>query len=429
MKILMLTWEYPPRIVGGIARVVNDLSKRLIKDGHEVTVVTYREGDAPYYELDKGVKVYRVDNFMIRPNNFIDWVMQMNFNMVAKASEIIQKEGKFDVIHAHDWLVAYAAKTLKHSFNIPIISTIHATEAGRNSGIRDEQQKYINDSEWMLTYESTEVIVNSNYMKNELQRLFGLPFEKINVVPNGVNLLSFSGIDRDYEFRRRYAMDNEKIILFMGRLVYEKGVQHLIAAMPKILEHYHDAKLIIAGKGGMMNELKQEADALGLGAKVYFAGYMNGKDVQRMYKAADISVFPSTYEPFGIVALEAMLAERPVVVSDAGGLNEIVQHKENGMKCYCGNPNSIADSILELLFDQQLCANVVKKAKAKVRNEYNWNKIAQDTHFIYQKAICETMAEKQRKEMEQEKAQKIKKTKGNEISKLIPFSRKNQAYA
>lgn len=429
MKILMLTWEYPPRVVGGIARVVNDLSKRLIKDGHEVTVVTYREGNTPYYELDKGVKVYRVDNFMIKSNNFIDWVMQMNFNMVAKASEIMQKEGNFDVIHAHDWLVAYAAKTLKHSYNIPIVSTIHATEAGRNSGIRDEQQKYINDTEWMLTYESTEVIVNSNYMKGELQRLFGLPFEKINVVPNGVNLLSFSGIDRDYEFRRKYAMDNEKIILFMGRLVYEKGIQHLIAAMPKILSTYNDAKLIIAGKGGMLDELKAQADSLGLGAKVYFAGYMNGKDVQKLYKAADISVFPSTYEPFGIVALEAMLAERPVVVSDAGGLNEIVQHRENGMKCYSGNANSIADSILELLYDQQLCTNVVKKAKAKVKNEYNWNKIAQDTHFIYQKAICETMAEKQRKELEQEKADKIKKSKGNEISKLIPFNRKNQAYA
>jgi len=429
MKILMLTWEYPPRVVGGIARVVNDLSKRMKKDGHDVTVVTYREGNSPYYELDKGVKVYRVDNFMIKSNNFIDWVMQMNFNMVAKASEIIQKEGNFDVIHAHDWLVAYAAKTLKHAFNIPIVSTIHATEAGRNSGIRDEQQKYINDTEWMLTYESTEVIVNSNYMKGELQRLFGLPFEKINVVPNGVNLLSFSGIDRDYEFRRKYARDNEKIILFMGRLVYEKGVQHLISAMPKILNGYNDVKLVIAGKGGMMDELKAQAEALGLGPKVYFTGYMNGKDVQKLYKAADISVFPSTYEPFGIVALEAMLAERPVVVSDAGGLNEIVQHKENGMKCYMGNANSIADSILELLFDQQLCTNVVKKAKAKVKNEYNWNKIAQDTHFIYQKAICETMAERQRKQLEQEKADKIKKSKGNEISKLIPFNRKNQAYA
>ena len=428
MKILMLTWEYPPRVVGGLARVVNDLSKRLIKDGHDVTVITYREGNAPYYELDKGVKVHRVDNFMINANNFIDWIMQMNFNMIAKAGEIIQKEGKFDVIHTHDWLVAYAAKTLKGAYNIPIVSTIHATEAGRNSGIRDATQKYINDTEWMLTYESTEVIVNSNYMKGELQRLFGCPFEKINVVPNGVNLTNFAGIERDYDFRRRYAMDNEKIILFMGRLVYEKGVQHLIAAMPKILSKYHDAKLVIAGKGGMLNELRQQADALGLGQKVYFAGYLNGKDVARMYKAADISVFPSTYEPFGIVALEAMLAERPIVVSDIGGLNEIVQHRENGMKSYAGNPNSLADSIIELLYDPQLCANIVKKAKAKVRNEYNWNKIAQDTHFIYQKAICETMAEKERMQLEQEKVSKQKKTKGAEITNILKF-RKNQAYA
>ena len=430
MKILMLTWEYPPRIVGGIARVVHDLSKRLIKDGHEVTVITYKEGNVPYYEDDKGVKVYRVDNYMINPNNFIDWVMQLNFAMLAKANEIIANEGNFDVIHAHDWLVAYAAKTLKNSYNTPIVSTIHATEAGRNSGVHDETQRYINDTEWLLTYESTEVIVNSNYMKSEIQRLFGLPFEKINVVANGVNLTNYSGVERDYDFRRRYAMDNEKIILFMGRLVYEKGVQHLIAAMPKILEGYHDAKLIIAGKGGMIEELKAQANALGLGEKVYFAGYMNGKDVGKMYKAADISVFPSTYEPFGIVALEAMLAEIPIVVSDIGGLNEIVEHRETGMKSYAGNANSIADSILTLLYDKQLCANVVRKAKNKVRNEYNWNKIAQDTHFVYQKAICETMAERQRRQMEQEKALKAKKSKGleGEITNLLSF-KKRGAYA
>ena len=430
MKILMLTWEYPPRVVGGIARVVYDLSRTLLKDGHDVTVVTYRDGDAPYFEDDKGVKVYRVDNYMINPNNFIDWIMQLNFNLIAKANEIIAEQGKFDVIHAHDWLVAYAAKTLKNSYNTPIVATIHATEAGRNSGIHDETQRYINDTEWMLTYEATEVIVNSNYMKNELQRLFGLPYEKINVVPNGVNLNLFNGIERDYNFRRRFAMDNEKIILFMGRLVYEKGVQHLISAMPKILSGYHDSKLVICGKGGMLDELRAQVDAMGISNKVYFAGYMNGKDVQRMYKAADIAVFPSTYEPFGIVALEAMLSENPVVVSDVGGLNEIVQHKENGMKSYAGNPNSIADSILELLYDHKLCADITKRAKNKVRNEYNWNKIAQDTHFTYQKAICETMAEKQRKEMEQEKAKKTKKVnKGeNEITNLLNF-RKRQAYA
>ena len=430
MKILMLTWEYPPRIVGGIARVVHDLSHRLIKDGHEVTVVTYKEGNTPDFEDDKGVKVYRIGNYMINPNNFIDWIMQMNFNLVAKANEIIAKEGNFDVIHAHDWLVAYAAKTLKNSYGTPIVATIHATEAGRNSGIHDETQRYINDTEWMLTYEASEVIVNSNYMKNELQRLFGLPFEKINVVPNGVNLNLYSGIERDYEFRRQYAADNEKIILFVGRLVYEKGIQHLIAAMPKILEKHHDSKLVIAGKGGMIDELKAQVNAMGISNKVYFTGYLNSKQVVKMYKCADVAVFPSTYEPFGIVALEGMLSGTPVVVSDVGGLNEIVQHGENGMKSYAGNPNSLADSIISLLYDPALCMKVAKNAKAKVKAEYNWQKIAQDTHFAYQKAICETVAEKQAREIEQEKAQKAKKMKNpeKEITNLLNF-RKRNAYA
>ena len=209
---------------------------------------------------------------MIAPNKFIEWIMQLNFNMIAKAGEIIAEHGNFDVIHAHDLLTAYAGKTLKNAYSTPLVSTIHATEAGRNSGIQGEMQKYINDTEWMLTYESSEVIVNSNYMKNELQRLFGLPYEKINVVPNGVNLTLFNGIEKDYDFRRKYAMDNEKIILFMGRLVYEKGIQNLIAAMPKVLAHYNDAKLIVAGKGGMIDELRAQVNHLGLGNKVYFTG-------------------------------------------------------------------------------------------------------------------------------------------------------------
>ena len=430
MKILMLTWEYPPRIVGGIARVVHDLSKRLIKDGHEVTVITYRDGNVPEYENDKGVEVYRVDNYMIHPNNFIDWIMQLNFNMIAKATEVINKEGGFDVIHAHDWLVTYAAKSLKQSFNLPMVATIHATEAGRNSGIHDDTQRYINDTEWLLTYEATEVIVNSNYMKGHVQGLFGLPFDKISVIPNGINLNNFTGIDRDYDFRRRFAMDNEKIILYVGRLVYEKGVQHLISAMPKILENYHDSKLVIAGKGGMIDELKSQVDSMGLSNKVYFTGYLNQKEVQKMYKCADVAVFPSTYEPFGIVAIEAMLAGIPTVVSDIGGLNEIVEHGVNGMKSYTGNPNSIADSVLSLLFDPQLAMNVTKNAKNKVKDEFNWQKIAQDTHYIYELAISKTMAQRQAEQLEQEKAKKTTKARNtdNEVINLLKF-RKRHAYA
>ena len=431
MKILMLTWEYPPRVVGGISKVVYDLSHKMVKEGNEVTVVTYKDGDnVKYYENDKGVEVYRVDNYMIRPNNFIDWIMQLNFNMITKANEIINKNGKFDVIHAHDWLVAYSAKSIKESYNIPLISTIHATESGRNSGIHDETQRYINDSEWMLTYESSEVIVNSNYMKNEVQRLFGLPYDKINVIPNGVNLQLFSNVNIDYDFRRQYAMDNEKIILYVGRLVYEKGIQNLIAAMPKVLDRYHDSKLIICGRGGMIDELREQVKYLGIDNKVYFAGYCDSKKMQKMYKCADVAVFPSTYEPFGIVAIESMLSGTPTIVSDVGGLNEIVEHCVTGMKSYAGNANSIADSVLALLFDPKLCANISQNAIKKVKENYNWAKITDNTYYVYQLAIGKTVQEKEAAMELQLSANKTGKVKTiqKELGNLLAF-RKRNAYA
>jgi glycosyltransferase, family 1 len=431
MKILMLTWEYPPRVVGGISKVVYDLSHKMVKEGNEVTVVTYKDGDnVKYYENDKGVEVYRVDNYMIRPNNFIDWIMQLNFNMITKANEIINKNGKFDVIHAHDWLVAYSAKSIKESYNIPLISTIHATESGRNSGIHDETQRYINDSEWMLTYESSEVIVNSNYMKNEVQRLFGLPYDKINVIPNGVNLQLFSNVNVDYDFRRQYAMDNEKIILYVGRLVYEKGIQNLIAAMPKILDRYHDSKLIICGRGGMIDDLREQVKYLGIDNKVYFAGYCDSKKMQKMYKCADVAVFPSTYEPFGIVAIESMLSGTPTIVSDVGGLNEIVEHGVTGMKSYAGNANSIADSVLALLFDPKLCANISQNAIKKVKENYNWAKITDNTYYVYQLAIGKTVQEKEAAMELQLSANKTGKVKTiqKELGNLLAF-RKRNAYA
>ncbi len=162
----------------------------------------------------------------------------------------------------------------------------------------------------------------------------------------------------------------------------------------------------------MIDELKAQANYLGISNKVYFTGQLSYKELCKMYKVADVSVFPSTYEPFGVVAIESMLAGTPTVVSDVGGLNEIVEHGIDGMKTYAGNPNSIADTVLTLLYDHRLADNVSKNAKAKVKSKYNWNKIAQDTHFVYQKAICQTMADKQKNQIAQEKARKTKKTKG-----------------
>ena len=427
MKILMLAWEYPPRVVGGIAKVVYDLSQKLTREGHEVHVVTYLEGNVKEYEKDKQVHVHRVANYMVNPNNFVDWIMQLNFNMIAKSNALMDEGVKFDVIHAHDWLVAYAAKTLKNSYNIPLVATIHATENGRNGGIHNETQRYINDVEWLLTYEASEIICNSNFMKCELQRIFSLPFDKINIIPNGVNLTKFNGIQRDYDFRRKYAFDNEKIIFFAGRLVPEKGVQVLIDALPKMLEYYRDCKLVIAGRGPMLEELQSKVNFMKLSEKVYFTGYLNEKQMIQMYKSADVAVFPSTYEPFGIVALEGMLSGTPVVVSDMGGLNEIVEHGVDGLKSYAGNANSLADSILSLLYNQKLCLELVKNAKAKVKKHYSWQKIMEETFFVYEKAICQSVAQKQAYQIEQQTAEdRKKKNKNDDITNLLNF---RQIYA
>lgn len=393
MKILMLSWEYPPRIVGGIARVVHDLSHAFANKGHEVHVITYQEGETKEFEKDGAVFVHRVTNYPINANNLIDWVMQLNFCMIEKASDVIKEYGKFQIIHAHDWLVAYAARALKRTYKLPLVATIHATESGRNRGIHDKSQGYVNDVEWMLTYEASNVICNSVYMKNEIRNLFGKPVENIHVVPNGINVNKFDGKERDWTFRRNYAADYEKIVFFAGRIVNEKGIQVLLNAAPKILQNYPNVKFVIAGRGPCLDELKELTEHLGLSQKVYFTGYLNDTQITKMYKAIDVATFPSLYEPFGIVALEGMLAGAATVVSDAGGLNEIISHRIDGMKSYAGNPNSLADSILECLYDKKLCAQMAKKAHEKVVKEFNWETISNKTMDVYKESIKMAKAE------------------------------------
>lgn len=383
MRILMLSWEYPPRIVGGISRVVYDLAQKLGEQGNDVHVVTFCEPGSREIEKDKNVFVHRVHTFEVGTYNFVDWVLHLNFALLGHATKLINDTGRFDIIHAHDWIVAFAAKTLKDIFGIPLVCTLHATESGRNWGIHNDIQRYISGVEWWLSYESWRVIVNSNYMRNETKSVFSLPEDKLRVIPNGVNLNKFDGYERDYDFRRRFAMDNEKIVFFVGRLVNEKGAQILIDAVPKVLEHYYDAKFIIAGRGPQMDHLKWMSASRNVNHKVFFTGYIGDEDLLKLYKCSDVAVFPSLYEPFGIVALEGMVANVPVVVSDTGGLGEIVHHGIDGMKAYTGNANSLGDCILELLFNPEKADDMSRKALEKVRRVYNWDIISEQTMEVY----------------------------------------------
>lgn len=390
MRILMLSWEYPPRIVGGISRVVHDLAQKLGEKENEVHVVTCWEEGTLEREKDKHIQVHRVHTYNISTNNFIDWVLHLNFALLEYSAKLMNEQGKFDLIHAHDWVVAFAARVLKHSFSIPLVATIHATEAGRNWGIHNDVQRYINNVEWWLTYEAWKVIVNSEYMKNEVSGLFNLPNDKLHVIPNGVDVNKFKDYNCDQDFRRNYASDSEKIVFFVGRLVNEKGAHILIDAIPKIINYYHDVKFVIAGKGPQLEYLRGKASAMQISHKVYFTGYISDGDLCKLYKCVDIAVFPSLYEPFGIVALEGMVANLPVVVSDTGGLGDIVYHGVDGMKAYTGNANSLADSILEILYNPHKAEEMKKKALEKVNSFYNWDIISEQTMNVYRNIIEES---------------------------------------
>lgn len=383
MQILMLSWEYPPRIVGGISRVVHDLAQKLGEKQNEIHIITCWEPGTKDFEKDNNVFVHRAHTYSIKANNFIDWVLHLNFALLEHAIKIFNEVGTVDIIHAHDWIVAFTARVLKHSYKIPLVSTIHATENGRNHGIHNDVQEYINNVEWWLTYESWRVIVNSGYMKSEVAGVFQLPEDKIHVIPNGVDLNKFNRYGKDYNFRRSYATDNEKIVFFVGRLVNEKGAHILLDAVPKILNCYNNTKFIIAGKGPQLDYLRLKADEMGISHKVYFTGYLSEENLHKLYKCADIAVFPSLYEPFGIVALEGMVANIPVVVSNTGGLDEIVSHGQDGMKSYRGNANSLADCILELLFNPKKAEEIKRRALEKVNKTYNWDIISQQTMDVY----------------------------------------------
>lgn len=382
MRILMLSWEFPPRVVGGLARHVEELSVALVKAGHDVHVVTADSEGAPATEVYRGIKVYRVKSYRPKHLNFIDEIMQLNFGMLEIASKLVATQ-QFDCVHAHDWLVAHAAVTLKRAFGTPIMTTIHATEWGRWSGIHNELQNYIHSMEWLLNYESKGTIVCSYYMKNEIQTIFGVPSSKVFVLPNGVETEKYDVNFDQWNFRRKYAYDHEKLVMSVGRMVPEKGFQTLCDAALKVLQNYDNVKFVVAGKGGMLENLRARAQMLGIEHKVWFLGYVSDEDLIKLQIVSDVAVFPSLYEPFGITAIEGMAAGTPIVVSDTGGLGEIVDHGYTGIKTYAGNSDSLAWGILELLYNPNYANAIRENAYNKVHNVYNWDLIAKDTVNVY----------------------------------------------
>ncbi|MEW6574073.1 MAG: 1,4-alpha-glucan branching protein domain-containing protein [Bacillota bacterium] len=387
LKILILSWEYPPHIVGGLGRHVYDLSRELVRLGNEVTVVTALvQGSLPV-EIVEGVEVRRVP-VEGREGDFLDWVARLNRGIIGEVDRLMNQGKAFDIIHGHDWLIEEAARELNTRTGLPLMITVHATEYGRHGGIHNDLQYTVHTAEKRLVHSAGRVICCSEYMAGEVTRLFDLEPGKITVIPNGVNpeILGITG------WRGLAPPTSTPVILFLGRLVPEKGVQDLIRALPLIVERVPGVRAVICGQGPYEEEIKNLTAEVRVEGQVRLAGFVDGAARNSLLQEAAVAVFPSHYEPFGIVALEAMAAQVPVVVGDTGGLSEVVEHGVDGFKVPPGRPDLLAKYVSEVLTNRLLAEELCRRAWRKVRSTYNWRHIAAVTREVYSQ-VCSSVRE------------------------------------
>jgi len=391
MRILMVSWEYPPFVVGGMGKHVTGLVAALSSftlDGEplQIDVLTTRtNGGQPVEQLTPSVTVHRV---AVPPLNYSDLYNSAMIGNAILTAYAVGLPYHYDLIHIHDWLVGETGIALKHHWKTPLLATIHATERGRHQGyITNETSAQINNMDWRICYEAWRVIVCSEYMRGEVHYFFGTPYDKVDIIANGLNNSEAAACwPADLErLRRYYSPTGEKLLLFVGRAVYEKGLQVLIRAMPSILATHPDVRLLAAGKNG--DQLLPLAQELGVDNAVRFLGYISDAERSCFYQIADAAIFPSLYEPFGIVALEAMVQNCNVIASNVGGLGEVVEHMKNGLTVYPNNPQSIAWAVNELFADPVAARQRRQYALTVTLPEYEWDKIAAQTVEVYQNIV------------------------------------------
>ena len=392
MRVLMLSWEYPPHIVGGMGKHVMDLAPALVQEGIAVHVVTPSlRGGAAREVSAEGVHIYRIEPPQMQDYGFVSFARQTNSILEHEARALQSEIGHFDLIHAHDWLVTPAGIALKHAWRRPLVATIHATERGRGQGqVTTSQAEQINSLEWWLTYEAWRVIACSRFMAAQLNEYFNTPSDKIDVVPNGIYVRPspFVSEEERRTFRRRFVLDDQPLAFYVGRIVYEKGLHVLQEAWPRVLAVIPGARLLIAGAGDYLETLKRRTGELGIGNEVIFTGFISDEDRDKLYYIADVAVFPSLYEPFGIVALEAMAAHCPVIVAETGGLPEVVKPHETGLTVQPNSPDALAWGILHTLQHPDWAQARAENAFREARDNFNWRSIAAVTAAVYRRTYA-----------------------------------------
>jgi glycogen(starch) synthase len=388
VQVLMLSWEYPPLIEGGLARHVRKLSENLPAFDVEVHVLTRGREESPSEEVVDGVHLHRVRE-PLRPaelGEFITWVEHMNTDMLAAGVELGDRFD-FDLVHGHDWLVSVAGDHLAKRLRAPFAVTIHATEYGRHQGWVDKHpQSHIHGIEHWMANRADQVVACSAYMRDHIADIYGIEEERVTVIPNGIDPSDLQPFDEQAmrDFRARFAQPDEKLVLLVGRLVFEKGFQVALEALPRVIEELEGVRFLVAGSGTHEHELKAQAAELGLLDHGTFLGWIGDDVLHTLYRIADLTVVPSIYEPFGLVALEAMASGCPCLVADTGGLREVVPHEDVGLRFRSRDPRSLAEVAIRVLADDELGRRLVAEAYEHVRS-FDWVDVAERTAALYER--------------------------------------------
>ncbi len=383
-RVLVLSWEYPPIVEGGLARHVAKLSEQLAAQGAEVHVLTRGTPRDPGFEVRRGVHVHRLREGA-KPSDldaFLRWIDRMNGDMVRAAGEL---EGPFDVVHGHDWLVAMAADRLARELGCPLVMTVHATEHGRHQGwVEQHPQRYIHAAERWIARRADRVITCSHYMRGHVADVFGLREGAVAVIPNGIDAGALASSGDLVALRARYAAPDEQLVLLTGRLVHEKGFQHALDALAGpdgAIAAVGRVRFLVAGSGTHEAELREQARTLGLLEHGRFLGWIGDDALHALYRICDLCVIPSLYEPFGLVALEAMASGCPCIVADTGGLREVVPH-DVGLRFKGGDARHLGVMIERMLTDAPLRDRLVAEAGEHVLR-FDWAEVARETAALY----------------------------------------------
>ncbi|WP_344612890.1 glycosyltransferase family 4 protein [Dactylosporangium salmoneum] len=399
MRVLMIAWEFPSsEAIAARQGRISALSAALVAAGHDVTVVSRHRPGSPANETFGGVRVVRASALPPSDDSDLSHTMAVN-RLLAEAAIRTAPATGYEVIHAHDWLVTHAAVTLKEHFGIPFVATLQTTEAGRHQGyLPGETSRSVHSVEWWLGSEACRVIVPTEYLRWEVQHLFDVPAERVDVVPNGIDPDIWTAEPRAVLSARLRFAGEGPLIVYAGRLIAEKGVQDLLAAMPAIRERHPGTRAVVVGDGDYRGTLIEESRRLKLHRAVSFPGTLDQPTLAAVLAAADAFVMPSRYEPTGTVALEAAASGAALVVASTGGLASIVEHGVTGIRFPVGEPDGLVDAVDALLQDPMLAQTLARRAREMVRERHSWHAIAARTAAIYGAAVDEAPAFEARRE-------------------------------